>query len=361
MPAEQIRRLTVIGTIPPPTGGVSVHVSRLTSLASSRGWLVQLIDVHPNHQKPTPRQSRCLISTFGFRPVLALMYWWHVVTNRKNILHYHASRLTVFLLLNLPLLLLPGTGRRILTLHSGETASELNQYGPLLRRLLRYVLKKYDVIIAVANEISVAIDAYLNPGRRSLTIPAFIAPAETSVPSTAHRYISSLPIDNVESARIICSGYGTDLYNWEEVAEAIGHCPKSWQWMCCFYTTFDQEYYRRIRTMLDRYPNVTCFENLGMNDFLRVLACGTVFLRPTKTDGDAISVREALAFGVSCVASNVVSRPEGVRLYPLGDVASLCRTLSDSVREKTTSKITYRDFGGTIMEVYEALWTGISR
>jgi len=37
-----------------------------------------------------------------------------------------------------------------------------------------------------------------------------------------------------------------------------------------------------------------------------------VYLRPTLTDGDAVSIREALDAGVPVVASNVVRRPRGV-------------------------------------------------
>lgn len=66
-------------------------------------------------------------------------------------------------------------------------------------------------------------------------------------------------------------------------------------------------------------------ERLGLEDavyfntetgvFLPVLAEATVFIRPTATDGDANSIREALSLGVPVIASDVVSRPKGCRLH----------------------------------------------
>ena len=43
--------------------------------------------------------------------------------------------------------------------------------------------------------------------------------------------------------------------------------------------------------------------------FIPVLRLTDVLLKPTNTDGDAISVREALYLGVPVVASDVVERP----------------------------------------------------
>jgi glycosyltransferase involved in cell wall biosynthesis len=53
----------------------------------------------------------------------------------------------------------------------------------------------------------------------------------------------------------------------------------------------------------------------------------SVFLRPTYFDGDSVSVREALALGIPVVASETGMRPDGVRLFKVGDCEDLCRQL----------------------------------
>jgi glycosyltransferase involved in cell wall biosynthesis len=52
-----------------------------------------------------------------------------------------------------------------------------------------------------------------------------------------------------------------------------------------------------------------------------------VFVRPTYFDGDASSVREALALGVPVVASDTDFRPKGVILFRRGDSSELTRKL----------------------------------
>jgi glycosyltransferase involved in cell wall biosynthesis len=46
----------------------------------------------------------------------------------------------------------------------------------------------------------------------------------------------------------------------------------------------------------------------------------TVFVRPTYTDGDSISVREALALRIPVVASDAAYRPQGVLRFVKGNV-----------------------------------------
>ncbi|MBI4421621.1 MAG: glycosyltransferase [Gemmatimonadetes bacterium] len=61
---------------------------------------------------------------------------------------------------------------------------------------------------------------------------------------------------------------------------------------------------------------------------LSVLQKVSVFVRPTYFDGDASSVREALALGIPVVASDTDFRPEGVVLFRRGDVDGLTTALA---------------------------------
>jgi glycosyltransferase involved in cell wall biosynthesis len=64
---------------------------------------------------------------------------------------------------------------------------------------------------------------------------------------------------------------------------------------------------------------------------LAVMRASRLFVRPTLVDGDAVSVREALAMGTRVVATTVGHRPEGVFLCRPGDVDDLARTLSTAI------------------------------
>jgi glycosyltransferase involved in cell wall biosynthesis len=60
---------------------------------------------------------------------------------------------------------------------------------------------------------------------------------------------------------------------------------------------------------------------------LPALRGNAIFVRPTRADGDALSVREALAAGVPVVASDIVDRPSGVVSFPTGDGAAFAAAL----------------------------------
>jgi glycosyltransferase involved in cell wall biosynthesis len=63
---------------------------------------------------------------------------------------------------------------------------------------------------------------------------------------------------------------------------------------------------------------------------LGVLREADVFVRPTRADGDAVTVREALALGRRVVASDVGHRPAGCLLFPAGDASALAARLADA-------------------------------
>jgi glycogen synthase len=65
-----------------------------------------------------------------------------------------------------------------------------------------------------------------------------------------------------------------------------------------------------------------------------------VFVRPTRADGDAISVREALALGRAVVASAVGHRPDGCLLVRPDDADALAAGLLGAVSRHGTRAAT---------------------
>ena len=70
----------------------------------------------------------------------------------------------------------------------------------------------------------------------------------------------------------------------------------------------------------------------GQNEFWPIYESLDCFLRLTSTDGDSVSVREALHYGCAVLASDVVPRPDGVSVCKADDendfVAALMRVLT---------------------------------
>ena len=75
-------------------------------------------------------------------------------------------------------------------------------------------------------------------------------------------------------------------------------------------------------------------------------------IRATSTEGDSLSVREALESGVRVLATDCVDRPEGVVLFRYNDADSL----TDALQTKSVYGVKHQADGvGEIVSVYESL------
>jgi len=76
---------------------------------------------------------------------------------------------------------------------------------------------------------------------------------------------------------------------------------------------------------------VRFFGELGHEQALAVIAASDLFVRPTLADGDALSLREALALGRRVVATEVGVRPQGAQLVRAGDALDLVRGIEEAL------------------------------
>lgn len=70
--------------------------------------------------------------------------------------------------------------------------------------------------------------------------------------------------------------------------------------------------------------------------FITLIQKCDVVLRPTLSDGDALTVREALFFNKVVIASDVVKRPRGTVLYKTGDALDLYKKIQELMASKIT-------------------------
>jgi glycosyltransferase involved in cell wall biosynthesis len=87
-------------------------------------------------------------------------------------------------------------------------------------------------------------------------------------------------------------------------------------------------------------------------DFSSALKYCSLLVRATRSDGDAISVREALHAGVPVLASDCVERPEGVRTFFNGDPESLAKNLLEMLNNSKPQVILQKDYSAEIFKIY---------
>ena len=85
---------------------------------------------------------------------------------------------------------------------------------------------------------------------------------------------------------------------------------------------------------------------------LALMSVCDVFLRPTREDGDSISVREALSLGVPVVASRVGTRPAGAILFHPGDVEEMVCKVELALASKKGSQPQAAGCMERLLEIY---------
>jgi glycogen(starch) synthase len=204
----------------------------------------------------------------------------------------------------------------VVTVHSGLVPQRFPTQ-PGLRRRAQVALLGYSHVLTVSDPVKEALlDIGLRPDRVSM-FPAFCAgevrPGDDP-PGLREARMRRRPL-------VAAAHHPSPVYGRALVMEAVGKLAGQFPGigLCLFGPgTGSAEY----RADAERLGVADLLEDLGELEHtaaLAVISRADVFVRPTTADGDSVSVREALALAVRCVATDVAYRPPGTLVCRAGD------------------------------------------
>lgn len=319
-------KLLLVGPCPPPHGGISVHVATAREHLRRSGAACRVLD--PAGGGGGGRWRRGLHLVRRVRRHARAGWAVHVHTNGHN-----PGSWWVTLLVGVAA---RGAPACLLTLHSGMAPAYLARRG-WRRALARLALRPYHRVLCVNPRIRQAVASLgVDPARLEVA-PAWLPAPATDPPAR-------LP-DELEAwlrARrpaLVTTLWFRPEYGFEVLVEALELlAPRRPALGCLVLGGGEGEAAaRRLlreRGLADRVrlggdvPHALCLEAMARSD---------LFVRPTLADGDAVSVREALALGLPVVATDTGGRPPDVAaLVPPGDPEALAAAL-ESVLEPPPS------------------------
>jgi glycosyltransferase involved in cell wall biosynthesis len=296
-------KIAIIGPYPPPYGGISVHIERI----------LQHIPQNKVDFFNTEKRSNFKGKVFyGWRK-----YWYLFLFLIKpyKIIHYHSTSAKIRILLALV-----GSLKSTVYLHShGESLSDTLKGKGLTARLTRFLIR-YVHILASNSDLTKFLSQY---NSRSLQeIDAFLPPLidENLIDAWFQRI--KLP-----TSKCIISMIGwfnlyrsEDLYGYDLLLEALSTLRKKYIDAIVLASVNginDERLYnnflvRRKKLELEKYFILLEDE---FKEIYPLYLHSDIFIRPTNSDGSAMSVKEALWFGCRVIASNAVPRPAGVYLF----------------------------------------------
>ncbi len=325
----------LLGPVPPPFGGVSIHLVRLQALLAGEGH-----DARIRPYTGLTAKGRLGKGLQAGRQLLAIHA--NLLARPADVMHVHYGGLGYFLAL--APLMSRSRARRAVSFHSVRILQDLEQADAGRRRRALGLLAGFDLFVVVRGEIGDALRDLGLTGPALTVMPAFLPPA------VAEADPSRLPAEDAlilaeaskEGRRHICcgayylgEGYGhQDIYGVQELVTACdrldGEPGVPFDLWVLVSNAPDTAARRDIETDLrrvaDRWRRFRLHLRFG-RPMIPVLARASGFVRPSREDGDSVAVREALAFGLPVLASDVVDRPEGVAVYSPGTPDALAEAL----------------------------------
>lgn len=314
------KEIAIIGTLPSTAGigGVTIHTQRLLDFLNLNKFNFKFIDYKKTN-------------------LLQLIY--NVIIHK--IVHLHITNpYAILLLIIVGKLFLTKT---ILTLHGN-----IGRYDKLKNNILKIALKLTDIPIII-NKTSYNLCKVIN--KRCLYIPAFIPPINNQPLDTkTSNFLTELRNSN----KTLCStnayntAYdksGNDLYGIDFLIREFCSLPDY------ILIVSDPSGNYRKKHQQDIPTNV--FFISYPHNYFELLKQIDIFIRYTTTDGDALSVKEALYLNKKTICTNIVDRPDMVYLCELYDHNSFIEALTATKEQKEANHI--KNSAIDILKLYNSL------
>lgn len=310
------KKILFVGSYPPPLGGVSVHIYRLIELLKKDGLKSSIFNTF-----------RALIH----RRIKSFVLFLRIILGNYEIVHLHNSKVKVFEVILL--------AKRFKSFKLYFTDHNPRLFEGLSSKeivLVKRFLSTCDLLIAVSAQI---VENYKKEGvshqNNQIVLNAFLPPPINDEERILKTYPESLlSIMHNRHPLITSNAYQlnfqneVDLYGLDLCIEATKRLKPLYHDILFVFAIaneqYNADYLAKMRTLV--------FENNLENNFIfltgqkelwPIIKRSDLFLRPTNTDGDAISIREALFFKVSVIASDVCKRAEGVITFNNRDIDDL--------------------------------------
>ncbi len=324
MKRAQDSKILIIGKVPPPIGGVTIHVERLIhSLEKSK---LHYFFFNLNN---------------GIIQLLKIIPQYHLI-------HLHASNPTLRLTISIVCWLLNKT--LVSTIHGN-----VGRFG-YIKNKIDYLSIRITHIPVVLNKFSEAIALKLNS--KTKLISAFIPP--TSIKNLDKEVQYKIRSLTRTKKYVFCTNAfdvtwdinKNEIYGISSLVKLFNKLPN----LGLVISDPSGNYFSYIKKQKINISENVFFIS-EQHSFVEVIKLTDVFLRTTTTDGDSLSVKEALYFKKQVIASDCTNRPEGTILYKTMDSKDLIIKIKDfrPIKNRSSIKNGYLD----LYQLYQQLMNNI--
>lgn len=337
----------IIGQQPPPIGGVTIHTQRLA------GWLkessnINVVSILPNK--------------LGLIRYMALSFFSR---KGKVVTHCQTSSVYGLILVILSRSIFRTKNKVVYSIHSEYWVGNNLSKKSFKSRVCIYCIKKADLIICDNENIASQFSKYTD--KTQLIVP-FLPPIGDISKGFLHEYLNmsnfDSPVLTFNAYKLAYNKDGEDVYGINTLLKAFLSLTEPLT-LLLLIPQLSEEEQKNINESVNKSNNSTnkerihivCDESL---EGWKIIAKSDMFVRPTITDGDALSLREALYYNTPVIASDCTIRPEGVTLFKTGDALDLAEKIKylssnlkkEVVLKKNNNKYVPSDFINAYVSLY---------
>lgn len=329
--------LIILGALPPPRGGVTTHIERLIPYLEKAeiGYVIW------DYSKWNKESKRVIsLRSEPLKLVASLLKMRGVKVSHCLLSSVSFSRLMFCLFLKL-------MGIRLTITLVGSPKEMIDNNSLKLYYVLALARFSSHIIAVNRDFQKVLVNHGISENKVSI-IPAFIpfknnGFTERPIPQNMVNFcVRCKPL-------IITYAYGPlfyaneDLYGLDlfvQLARGLRTDFPQAGFVVVIPEISNESYFRKVRRDIEENDLEPMFSFAIGNHFSFVpfLQYVDLFIRATNTDGDALTLREALYCGVPSVASDVCRRPEGTILFRNRDISDLCRAVREALHNNGTTQ-----------------------
>lgn len=276
-------------------GGVTIHVQRLLQYLDNRNFHYTFTDY----------------KSVSFLTLLKAIY-------HNDLIHFHISRPVLLLALICYSRIV--SKQVIFTLHG-----DYGRFSSINKWIIKLSIKFANIPIAI-NERSYDKCQHINAQTR--LVPAFIPPQREEnlqkeiIELVERLHAEGKTIFSTNAYNVAHDKYGNDIYGIDFLVQYF----KNSQDRALIISDPSGNYHKQYTHIK---PHSVFFIDYP-HPYFELLKKVDYFIRNTSTDGDALSVKEAIYLGVPVLCTDVVDRPSGVRLFKYSDEGSFTAALKSS-------------------------------
>lgn len=354
-------------SIPPTYGGLSVYVKRLTLTLNKYGYpsgafyRFGKLEGIPQPLELLFDPMVCHARSFMILPEFYRLYQ---CCKPYKIIHSHLNFRTVFCmwlihkLQHKPL---------VYTVHNQMIEREFVGTNCLDRFCLRSLFKDKKVQFVTVNEkAKLRLESNYKFANEIKVICPYIPPVEIGTPLD---YISNELNDFIICHKRYILFYAesfaydnnnNEIYGTETIIEAFIMLKSTFSDLAlvfCMPNMNDKKRLSKLKETIKTagFESEVYWQVEGISEMWPLIRRGSLYLRPTSTDGDSVLLREALGLGLQSLASDSAIRPKECRVYKYGNMESLIKEAIYMLQNPSVPICESVDNFTSMLDIYKGL------